>query len=49
VPTRYVNVASTSGGDGTTNATAGANRAYASLSEWEDQRDADITATGTVV
>jgi len=32
---RYVNTASTAGGDGTTNATAGATRAYASLSEWE--------------
>ena len=31
--TRYVNTASTAGGDGTTNATAGANRAYASLQE----------------
>ena len=29
--TRYVNTASTPGGDGTTNATSGANRAYASL------------------
>ncbi len=32
---RYVNTASTAGGDGTTNATSGASRAYASLSEWE--------------
>lgn len=32
---RYVNTASTPGGDGTTNATAGANRAYASLSAAE--------------
>lgn len=31
---RYVNTASTPGGDGTTNATAGANRAYASLFDW---------------
>ena len=30
--TRYVNTASTAGGDGTTNDTVGANRAYASLS-----------------
>ena len=29
--TRYVNTASTAGGDGTTNATSGANRAYATL------------------
>ncbi len=35
VITRYVNTASTPGGDGTTNATAGANRAYASITEWE--------------
>jgi hypothetical protein len=32
---RYVNTGSTAGGDGTTNATSGTNRAYASLSEWE--------------
>ncbi len=32
---RYVNTASTAGGDGTTNATSGTTRAYASLSEWE--------------
>lgn len=37
--TRYVNTASTAGGDGTTNATSGANRAYASLSDWEDAED----------
>lgn len=49
--TRYVNTASTAGGDGTTNATAGANRAYASLSEWEAARQGDlVTATdGEVV
>jgi len=33
--TRYVNTASTAGGDGTTNATIGVNRAYASLFEAE--------------
>jgi hypothetical protein len=33
--TRYVNTASTSGGNGTTNATSGTDRAYASLSEAE--------------
>jgi len=33
VRTRYVNTASTPGGDGTTNNTSGANRAYASLDE----------------
>lgn len=31
---RYVNTNSTAGGDGTTNATDGTNRAYASLAEW---------------
>jgi uncharacterized repeat protein (TIGR01451 family) len=37
--TRYVNTDSTPGGNGTTPATTGANRAYASLSEWEDAED----------
>lgn len=32
---RYVNTASTAGGDGTTDATSGSTRAYASLAEWE--------------
>ena len=32
---RYINQASTAGGDGTTNATSGANRAYATFSEWQ--------------
>jgi hypothetical protein len=36
VVTRYVNTASTAGGDGTTNATAGATRAFASLNEAVD-------------
>lgn len=31
---RYINKASTPGGDGTTSATSGANRAYATFSEW---------------
>lgn len=31
---RYVNTASSAGGNGTTNATMGANRAYASCAEW---------------
>jgi hypothetical protein len=31
--TRYVNTASSAGGDGTTNGTAGATRAYATLRE----------------
>lgn len=33
--TRYINTASTAGGNGTTNDTTGANRAYASHSGWE--------------
>jgi len=41
--TRYVNTASSAGGDGTTNATTGANRAYASLSEWEAARQAVLS------
>lgn len=41
--TRYVNTASTAGGDGTTNATSGANRAYASLSEWEAAEQAILS------
>lgn len=47
--TRYVNTASTPGGDGTTNATAGANRAYASLSEWEAARQAVLSDIEEVV
>lgn len=42
--TRYVNTASTAGGDGTTNATSGANRAYASLSEWESAEQGTVGA-----
>ena len=41
--TRYVNTASTPGGDGTTNATSGANRAYASLNEAEASLPATLT------
>ena len=37
---RYINTASTAGGDGTTNATSGANRAYASFSEWQSAESA---------
>lgn len=45
---RYVNTASTAGGDGTTNATTGANRAYASLNEWEAAEQTDlVTDTDT--
>ena len=51
--TRYVNTASSPGGDGTTNATSGANRAYASLNEAEAALPAslsdqwDILCSGT--
>lgn len=41
--TRYVNTASTAGGDGTTNATTGANRAYASMSEAESNLPTTLT------
>lgn len=40
---RYVNTASTAGGDGTTNATTGANRAYATLAEAETALQAVLT------
>jgi len=48
VVTRYVNTASTAGGDGTTNGTAGATRAYATLAEWESAEQTNlVTATDT--
>lgn len=47
--TRYVNTASTAGGDGTTNATSGANRAYATLAEWEAARQASLTEVEEVI
>lgn len=40
---RYVNTGSSAGGDGTTNATAGANRAYATLDACLDAEAADLT------
>ena len=43
---RYVNTASTSGGDGTTRATTGANRAYVSLSAAEAAEATDIDTAG---
>lgn len=46
--TRYVNLSSTPGGDGTTNATSGTNRAYASLSEWEAAEQTDLVTAGDV-
>ena len=42
---RYVNTAS-SGGNGTTNDTSGANAAYASLSSWEANEQTDLVAAG---
>lgn len=47
MPTRYVNTASSAGGDGTTNNTSGATRAYASLSEAVTALPADITTGGS--
>lgn len=44
--TRYVNTASTSGGDGTTNATTGPNRAYVSLSAAEAAEATDLVSAG---
>lgn len=44
--TRYVNTASTAGGDGTTNATSGANRAYVSLFDAEAAEQTDLVAAG---
>lgn len=42
--TRYVNPDSTAGGNGTTNATTGANRAYVSMSAWEAAEQASIAS-----
>ena len=44
--TRYVNTGSTSGGDGTTNDTTGANRAYVSLSAAEAAEQTDLVSAG---
>lgn len=44
--TRYVNTASTAGGDGTSNGTTGSNRAYASLDEASDAEAADLVTAG---
>lgn len=46
--TRYVNTASSAGGGGTTNATTGDNRAYASLSEWEAAEQTDLVTDGDI-
>jgi len=44
----YVNTNSTAGGDGTTNATTGANRAYASRDEWNTNEAKDLVAAGEI-
>ena len=46
--TRYVNPDSTAGGDGTTNATAGANRAYVSLQAWETATHQNLVAADSI-
>ena len=43
---RYVNVNSAAGGDGTTDATAGANRAYSSQNEMEAAEQVDLVGAG---
>lgn len=45
---RYVNTDSTPGGDGTTNNTTGATRAYASRSEWEAAEQKDLVTADEV-
>jgi hypothetical protein len=47
--TRYVNTASSAGGDGTTNGTVGANRAYATLAEWEAARQGTLSEVEEVI
>lgn len=47
--TRYVNTASTSGGDGTSNNTTGSDRAYASLDEAEAEAADLVTAGNNLV
>lgn len=46
---RYVNTGSTAGGDGTTNNTTGADRAFASLSAWEAAMGAGNAADDYIV
>ena len=45
---RYVNPGSTPGGDGTTAALTGANRAYASLAEWQTARFSNLLSTNRI-
>lgn len=47
--TRYVNTASSAGGDGTTNATSGANRAYVSMVACEAAEQTDLVAAGDIL
>ena len=47
--TRYVNTASTAGGDGTTNLTSGSTRAYPSLNVWEAARQATLSEVEEVI
>ncbi len=44
--TTYVDTASTAGGNGTTTALTGIDRAYASLSEWETEEQTDLVSDG---
>lgn len=43
---RFINTNSTAGGDGTTNNTTGATRAYATIVEWESNEQTDLVADG---
>jgi len=43
---RFINYASTPGGDGTTNNTTGATRAYATTQEWESAEQTDLPSDG---
>ncbi len=45
---RYINTDSSTGGNGTTNDTTGANRAYASMSSWEQAEQADLVSDGDI-
>lgn len=45
---RYVNPASSAGGDGTTNNTTGATRAYATWAEWQTGEVTDLVAAGNI-
>ena len=49
MPTYYVNPDSLTGGNGTTDATTGDNRAFHSLADWEAARQGVLAATETVI